>query len=115
MAETEFEKWLAMKNSKRKKPSGRVKGKELNPNESLDLVSKLAKQPMTDPKELVKHQIATGKLRLEGNIIVYQDPNTTKPIETNSGTAQTSAKNAMKRLRSRRRRELRKREGSLKK
>lgn len=115
MAETEFEKWLAMKNSKRKKQPGRGKRQESNPKESQDLVSKLAKQPMTDPKELVKRQIATGKLRLEGNTIVYQDHNTTEKTETSSGTAQTSAKNAMKRLRSRRRRELRKREGSLKK
>ena len=115
MGQTEFEKWLEMKNGKRKKQPGRGKRQESSPKESLALVSKLAKQPMTDPKELVKHQIATGKLRLEGNTIVYQDPNITKPIETSSGTARTSAKNAMKRSRSQRRRSQRKREGTSKK
>lgn len=115
MAETEFEKWLAMKNGKRKKQPGRGKRQELNPKENQDSVSKLAKQPMQDPKESVKHQIAAGKLKLEESTTVSQDLNTTKKIATSSGTAPTSAKNAMKRLRARRRREMRKREDSLKK
>lgn len=115
MAETEFEKWLAMKNGKRKKQPGRGKRQESSPKESRASVSKLAKQPMLDPKESVKHQTVKPKLKLEESTTVSQDLNITSPIETSSGTAQTSAKNAMKRLRAQRRREIRRKEDISKK
>lgn len=112
MGETEFEKWIAMKSGKRKKQTGRENVKESSIRKKKDSQLKLAKQPTSDLKDNVKPQIAKDQLKLEENITVSQDLSIQSPIETKSGTAPISAKIAMRRLRSQRRRELSKRGGT---
>ena len=113
MAETEFEKWLAMKAGKRKKQTGRGKEKESSIRKKKDSRSKLAKQPTKDLKASVKHLTAEGLLKSAESITVSQDLNIQRKTEMDSGTAPISAKFATRRLRSRRRRERSKKESSL--
>lgn len=105
MSETEFEKWIAMKSGKRKKQMGRENVKESSIRKKKDSQLKLAKQPTSDLKDNVKPQTVKDQLKLEESTTVSQDLSTQSPTEMKSGTAPTSAKIAMRRLRSQRRRE----------
>ena len=110
MAETEFEKWLAMKAGKRKKQTVRGNAKGLSTRKKKASVLKLAKQPTQDPKDSVKSQTVEDQLESAESITVSQDLSTLSQTETNSGTAPISVKNVTTKSRSRKRRRRSKKE-----